>query len=140
LGDSYIGHIGKFMEPAIRPLGFEWKTGVGLLSGIVAKETIISSLGVLYQDQSMDENNNDLSHKISSAVYTDGEKAGEKVFTPLTAISLLVFVLIYFPCVAVFTAVAKESGKWKWAIFLAFYTTALAWMFSFAVYQIGSVF
>jgi ferrous iron transport protein B len=136
--DSYIGHIGKFIEPAIRPLGFEWRTGVGLLSGIVAKETIISSLGVLYQEEGVDENNNDLPHKIAHATYLDGAKSGQNVFTPLTAISLLIFVLIYFPCVAAFTAVAKESGSWKWAFFLAFYTTALAWILSFAVYQIGS--
>ena len=135
--DSCIGQIGKFIEPAIRPLGFEWRTGVGLLSGVVAKETIISSMGVLYQN--IDDNNN-LPHKIKHATFSNGVKSGQKVFTPLTAISLLIFVLIYFPCVAAFTAVAKESGSWKWAFFLAFYTTALAWILSFAVYQIGSLF
>ncbi len=137
--NSYLGRIGQFIEPAIRPLGFEWKTGVGLLSGIAAKEVLISTLGVMYQIQDADEETSDLKTKIAADTYTEGDKVGQKVFTPLTAVSLMVFVLVYFPCFAVFVAVGRESGKWKWPVILALYTTTVAWMLSFAVYQIGSL-
>jgi ferrous iron transport protein B len=142
LEDSYIGRIGKFIEPAIRPLGFEWKTGVALLAGISAKEILISTLGVMYQIEIEDakEENPELKEIIANDTYKNGPRIGQKVFTPLTTVSLLVFVLVYFPCVAVFAAVGKESGSWKWATFLMFYTTALAWILSFAVYQIGNLF
>lgn len=140
LEHSYIGRIGKFIEPAMRPLGFEWKTGVALLTGIAAKELLVSTLGVMYQIEDAGEESSDLKEIIATDTYKSGPRAGEKVFTPLVAISLLIFVLIYFPCVAVFAAVGRESGSWKWAAFLAFYTTALAWLLSFAVFQIGSLF
>lgn len=140
LQNSYIGRIGRFIEPAITPLGFEWKTGVALLTGITAKEVLVSTLGVMYQVEDAKEESPDLRSKLIADTYTSGPKAGQKVFTPLVAISLLLFILIYFPCIAVFTAVGRESGSWKWALFLATYTTALAWVVSFAVYQIGSLF
>ncbi len=135
--NSYIGQIGKFIEPVIRPLGFEWKIGISLLSGIAAKEVIISTMGVIYQTGEEDEPKL-LSNKIKNETYTSGPKVGEKVFTPLTVASLLVFVLLYFPCIAVFAAVGKESGRWRWAIFLVVYTTTLAWALSFTVYQVGN--
>lgn len=138
---SYLGRIGMFIEPAIRPLGFDWKMGVSLLSGIAAKEIVVSTLGVLVQaGEDVDETSQTLIHKLQNETYSQGPRIGEKVFTPLSAFSYLLFILIYFPCVAVIAAIKKESGNWKWAAFTIFYTTALAWLVSFTFYQVGSLF
>lgn len=119
---SYIGQIGKAIEPVIKPLGFDWKLGIGLLSGVGAKELVVSSLGVLYTNEEDIENVN-LSNRIP--------------ITPVAALAYMLFVLIYFPCVATLAAIKQESGSWKWALFTALYTTALAWIVAFFVNQIG---
>ncbi len=137
---SYIGRIGHFIEPAILPLGFDWKMGISLLAGIAGKEVVVSTLGVIYQTEIEDENDpKGLPEKLKDSTYTHPSRFGEKVFTPLSAFSFIIFILIYFPCVAVIAAIKKESGEWKWALFMAFYTTGLAYVFSLAVYQIGSL-
>lgn len=133
--NSFIGIIGHFFEPIMRPLGFDWKMTVGVISGVSAKEIVVSTLGVLY----MSENENNLQETLKFATYESGKRKGQKIFTPITALAFLVFVLIYFPCLATIAAVKKESGSWKWALFMVGYTTALAWFFSFAVYQIGNL-
>lgn len=139
--NSFIGRIGHFIEPVMRPLGFDWKMSVSLLAGIAAKEIVVSTMGVIYQaDEKADENSSALVKKLKNETYNSGNKKGELIFTPLSGLSFLMFVLIYFPCVAVFAAVKKEAGGIKWALFLAFYTTALAWMVSFLVFQTGSLF
>ena len=137
---SYIGRIGHFIEPAIRPLGFDWKIGISLISGLAAKEIVVSSMGILYQaEPDAGENSNSLVEKLQQQVHLNGKLKGEKVFTPLVAFGFMLFVLIYFPCIAVITAIGRESN-WKWAIFTMFNTTALAWLVSFLTYQIGSIF
>jgi ferrous iron transport protein B len=138
--NSYLGRIGKFIEPVISPLGFDWKMGVSLVSGVAAKEIVVSTLGVLVQagDENA-ETSQTLINKLQNEVHTSGPMKGQKVYTPLSAFSFLLFILIYFPCVAVIAAIKKESGKWKWAIFTIFYTTSLAWLVSFLFYQIGSL-
>ncbi len=139
--NSYIGRIGHFIEPVMRPLGFDWKMSVSLLAGIAAKEIVVSTMGVIYQaDDNADEHSSALINKIRNETYNTGSKKDEYVFTPLAGFSFLIFVLIYFPCVAVFAAVKKEAGGIKWALFLAVYTTLLAWILSFLVFQIGSFF
>ncbi|MDR2627368.1 MAG: ferrous iron transporter B, partial [Dysgonamonadaceae bacterium] len=130
--NSYIGQLGQFIEPVLRPLGFDWKISVSLLSGMAAKEITVSTLGVLYTGT--DNNEKSLKEHLLSDVKTDGTPA----FTSLTVISLLLFVLIYFPCVATVAAIKNESGSWKWTLFAIGYTTALAWMVCFFVYQTGS--
>jgi ferrous iron transport protein B len=138
---SYLGRIGKFIEPAIAPLGFDWKMGVSLLTGIAAKEIVVSTFGVLYQaDKDADEHSSTLIGKLKNETYKSGSKVGTKVFNSLNAFTFLLFILIYFPCVAVIAAIKKESGSWKWAAFTIFSTTGLAWLVAFAVYQIGSLF
>lgn len=122
--NSYIGQIGKAIEPVIKPLGFDWKLGIGLISGVGAKELVVSTLGVLYTNEGDVENVN-LSNRIP--------------ITPLVALAYMLFVLIYFPCIATFAAIKQESGSWKWAIFIAGYTTGLAWLVAFTVFQIGSL-
>ncbi len=139
--NSYLGRIGRFIEPVIRPLGFDWKMGVSLLSGVAAKEIVVSTLGVLMQsDDGNDDNNQSLIEKLRSETYTNGTKIGKKVFNPISAFSFLLFILIYFPCVAVVAAIKKESGSWKWAAFTIVYTTSLAWLISFIFFQVASFF
>jgi ferrous iron transport protein B len=139
--NSYIGRLGTAIEPVIRPLGFDWKMGISLVTGFAAKEIVVSTMGVLYHaDPNSEEGTASLQERIRSQVYSEGPKAGTKVFTPLAGISFLLFVLFYLPCVAVIAAVGRESGSWKWAGFVLFYTTAIAWTASFVVYQLGSMF
>ena len=121
---SYIGQIGKAVEPVIEPLGFDWKLGIGLISGVGAKELVVSTLGVLYTNEEDVENVN-LSNRIP--------------ITPLAALAYMLFVLIYFPCIATLAAIKQESGSWKWALFAAGYTTVLAWCIAFVVYQLGNL-
>lgn len=136
---SFIGYIGKFIEPAIHPLGFDWKMGVSLVAGSAAKEIVISTMGVLYQADPNISGSQNLVERLKDQKYQEGNRKGQYVFTPLVALSFMIFILIYFPCVAVIAAIKNESGHWKWSLFLAVYTTALAWMTSFLFYQIGSL-
>ena len=123
--NSYIGQIGKAMEPVIAPLGFDWKLGIGILSGVGAKELVVSTLGVLYTNDAE----------------ADAVSLAERIpITPLVAFCYMVFVLIYFPCIATIVAIKQESGSWKWALFTAVYTTLLAWVMAFAIYRIGGLF
>ena len=122
--NSYIGQIGKAVEPVIEPWGFDWKLGIGLISGVGAKELVVSTLGVLYTNEEDVENVN-LSDRIP--------------ITPLAALAYMLFVLIYFPCIATLAAIKQESGSWKWALFAAGYTTVLAWGIAFVVYQLGNL-
>ncbi len=134
---SYIGRIGLFILPVMEPLGFDWKMSIGLLSGLSAKEVVVGTLGVLYQAGEDDEQQ--LINKLRQQTYKSGDKKGQLVFNPLVAFSYLIFILIYFPCVGVISAIKRESGGWKWAVFVAVYTTTLAWILSFLCYQVGSL-
>ena len=137
---SYIGQLGHAIEPVITPLGFDWKMGVSIITGLAAKEIVVSSMGILYQaDLKADENSNSLKDELRTQTHNSGALRGQKVFTPLVSFAFMLFVLIYFPCVAVIAAIKKESS-WGWAIFTMVYTTAIAWLVAFATYQIGSLF
>ena len=139
--NSYVGRIGKFIEPVMMPLGFDWKTSISLLAGITAKEIVISTLAVLYQvDSNQDNLTESLKSKLINETYLSGQHKGKMVFTPLTVFGLLMFILIYFPCVAVIVAIKRESGSWKWAVFTIFYTTTLAWVVAFLINKIGILF
>ncbi len=132
--NSYIGQIGKFIEPIMKPLGFDWKMSVSLLSGVAAKEIVVSTMGVLYQAEDDGDNN------LISRLQNEKDQHGNPVFTPLVAFGFLIFILLYFPCIASIAAISKEAGSWKWAIFTVFYTTFLAWFVSLLIHQIGSLF
>ena len=116
------------------PLGFDWKIGASLVSGMAAKEIIVSTLGILYSDDGGD--NNSLRENLQNEYYPNGNR----VYTPWVALSFLLFVLIYFPCAATVAAIKNESGSWKWALFSIVYTTVLAWLVAFTVYQVGTKF
>ena len=135
---SYIGSIGKAIEPVFRPQGFDWKLDIGLVAGVGAKEIVASTMGVLYSgDETVADDSEPNAEAKYSRLYQRMEADG---ITPLIAFSYLVFVLLYFPCIATIAAIKNESGSWKWAIFTAAYTTSLAWIMSALVYQIGRLF
>lgn len=131
---SYIGHIGKAIGPVFRPQGFDWKLDVSLIAGVGAKEIVASTMGVLYAD---DETVADETADNTKKYELLRQKMTADGITPLIAFAYLLFVLIYFPCIATIAAVKGETGSWRWAAFAAIYTTALAWVVSACVYQIG---
>lgn len=136
---SYIGQLGHFITPVIEPLGWDWKIGVSIITGLAAKEIVVGSMGVLYQsDIDADETSLNLKTKLQEQVFTNGPHAGEKVFSPIVAYSLMLFILIYFPCVAVIAAIKKEANI-KWALFSMVYTTFLAWLVAYVSYTFGSL-
>ena len=117
---SFIGYVGKAMEPVLEPLGFDWRMGVGIVSGVGAKELVVSTLGVMYAN--------------------DGptlQEALQHSVTPAAALAYMVFILLYFPCVATFIAIKKESGGWKWALITAVYTIILAWIAAFITFRVA---
>lgn len=132
---SFIGIIGHAIEPVFRPLGFDWKMGVSLLSGAAAKEIVVSSLGVLYH---ADTEANDGTDKLGAALKAHNSNSDTPI-TPLVAYCFMIFVLLYFPCIAAITAIAKESS-WKWALFEVGYTTTVAWIVTFVICKIGTLF
>ena len=126
---SYLGRIGKFCEPVMKPLGLDWRASVSLLSGAAAKEIVVSTLGVLYSVEDAESNSVSLSqHLIASGNYSRA-----------AALAMMIFVLLYFPCIATISAIAQEAGGWKWALFSVVYNTALAWVVAFAAYHIGGL-
>lgn len=137
LQNSYLGRIGHFVQPVMNPLGFDWKMSISLLAGLPAKEIIVSTMGVLYQID--EENGVGLSSKLQQERFISGERKGELVFSTPVALSFLAFVLIYFPCIGVIATIKNESGKLKWAIFTVVYTTAVAWIISFLVFNIATL-
>ena len=128
---SIIGTVGKAVEPAMEPLGFNWKMDVGLLAGVGAKELVISSLGVMYaqdgEEYTADADEND----------TQLQAALKSTIPMAAALAYMVFVLLYFPCIATFVAIKNETGKWRWAILICLYTLLVAWLFAFATYRIA---
>lgn len=132
--NSYIGQLGRMVSPALDPLGFNWKMDVGLLTGIAAKELVVSTLGVMYSEGAKVSEGHDMSEdtQLQSALVND--------VTPAAALSFMVFILLYFPCVATFVAIKNETGKWRWAVACCAYTMAVAWIMSFIVYRLALMF
>ena len=133
--NSYLGRIGQFCEPVVEPLGFNWKVSISLLSGAAAKELVVSTLGVLYAESDPEDTG-----ALSSKLTAPNPQTGEPDLTPLSALAFLVFVLLYFPCIASLVAIANETGSWKWSLFSILYNTLVAWIAAFLIYQIGSLF
>ncbi|MBO4745226.1 MAG: ferrous iron transport protein B [Bacteroidales bacterium] len=135
--NSYLGKIGKVIEPVMKPCGFDWRQSVSLLAGTAAKEVVASTMGVLYASSEEEEviieeegfESDEGSLRISQLVRNN--------MTPLSAASMLIFILLYMPCFSTIIAIKNESGKWKWALFTVCYTIALAWIVSTIFYQIG---
>ena len=132
--NSYIGQLGRMVSPALDPLGFNWKMDVGLLTGIAAKELVVSTLGVMYSEGAKVSEGRDMSEdtQLQSALVND--------VTPAAALSFMVFILLYVPCEATFVAIKTETGKWRWAVACCAYTMAVAWIMSFIVYRLALIF
>lgn len=132
---SFMGYIGKAVEPVMKPLGFDWRLSVSILSGVAAKEVVVSTLGVIFQ---ADDSSGGTS--LVQKIQTQKDSDGKNLFNPLVAFSFMLFILTYFPCIGVVAAIRRESGSWKWALFTVVYTTVMAWLLSFVVFQVGSIF
>ena len=145
------------MEPVLEPLGFDWRMGVGIVAGVGAKELVVSTLGVMYAPEeplAAAAPSADLPSALADSAISEGqsvqdvESVGEtrlqtallRSVTPASALAYMVFILLYFPCIATFVAIKKESGGWKWAILTAVYTIALAWVAAFITYRIAILF
>lgn len=132
-GHSILGRVGKFVEPVMRPLDQGWKSCVSLLAGCAAKEVVVSTLGVLYVG---DDDAEALSERLS----TPSKLTGKTPFTQESALAFMVFVLLYFPCVATMSAIVRETGSWRYGAFSFIYNTSLAWVLAFLVYRIALLF
>ena len=143
---SFIGYIGKAMEPVLEPLGFDWRMGVGIVAGVGAKELVVSTLGVMYADEEPIDVIPDSSvipsevEESPSGADTRLQRALVRSVTPAAALAYMVFILLYFPCIATFVAIKNESGGWKWAIITAVYTIVLAWVAAFITFNLASLF
>ncbi len=130
---SILGYIGKACEPIVRPMEFNWKICCSLLAGCAAKEVVVSTLGVLYVGD-------DDAELISERLKTPSRITGEPPFTPAIALAFMVFVLLYFPCIATLSAITRETGSWKYTLFSVFYNTGLAWILAFITFRIALLF
>lgn len=119
----------------MQPLGFDWKMSIAIVSGLPAKEVVVSTLGVLYTGQEADSD--EAEYRLSEKLKNDRNSTGEPTFTPLVAVSFMLFVLLYFPCIATIVAIGRESGSRKWGLLTIVYTCLLAWIVAFVVYQCG---
>ena len=127
--NSYLGQLGKCVEPVMQPMGLDWKASVAIITGASAKEITVSTLGVLYAVDDTEHSETNLKSKLVAS--------GD--YTPQSALAMIVFVLLYCPCIATIAAIAREAGGWKWALFSVVYSTALAWVLAFAAYHIGGL-
>jgi len=147
---TYIGLLGRIIEPVMSPLGMDWRLSISILSGFPAKEVIISTMGVLFQDYELDPDNPDtdnpslrivsLDKRLQEAVFLEDENSGKPLFTKVSAFAFLLFVLFYFPCTASVVAIKKESARWSFTILSIVYTTGFAWLIAYAANAIGSMF
>jgi len=132
---SIAGRIGYSIESLIKPLGFDWKTGVALISGFAAKEIVVSTMGTLYSIEGEDADPEEEYFQQNFAERVR-EQSG---FTPLTAYVLMLFILVYIPCLSTVAVVYRETNGWRWPLFLIGYTSILAWIISFLVYRGGLI-
>lgn len=137
--ETYMYKFGVFITPVMKPLGFDWKMSVCLVSGLAAKEFIVGTMAVLYRLDDVDGDNKSQKEQIRNAKHTYGPQKGEPVFTLPIALSFLVFSMIYMPCIATFLAIKKESESWKWAFFSIIYSTSIAWIAAFVVFNISKL-
>jgi ferrous iron transport protein B len=129
LANSYAGRFGQLLEPLVKPLGFDWKIAVGLVTAVAAKEILVSTLGTIYSVGEVEE---DDMTSLQSALLSDS------AFSPLVAYGLMVFTLIYSPCLAALSVMRRETNSWKWTVFSFVYSTLLAWGLAFIIHQAGS--
>ncbi len=130
--DSYLEMMGKAITPAMQPLGFHWRATVAALAGVPAKEIVVSTLGVLYTDNEAASD-----ARLSQRIKAPDPATGKPDFTAAAALSFLIFILLYCPCIATVTAISRETGSWKWGAFSVVYNTTVAWIIAFIAYRIA---
>ena len=134
LQQSYAGQIGKLIEPAIQPLGFDWKVGIGLITSFVAREVLVSTLATIYNVKEAEETSVNLRIALQNETNVT---TGKRVYTPLVAVSIMVFFALACQCMATVAIVKRETNSWRWPIIMVLYMTGLAYVSSFVVYQGG---
>ena len=136
LEHSFVGYLGRSIEPVIAPLGFDWKMGVGIVSSFVAREVFVSAMGTVYnvEDADSDTGQVDLRNKLREDI---DPRTGRHVFTPLTAVCLMVYYVLAMQCMSTVAVVRRETNGWKWPLFQIAYMTGLAWGVTFLVYHVG---
>jgi ferrous iron transport protein B len=130
LAHSFAGRFGKLIEPVLQPLGYDWKIGVALTAGFAAKEIVVSTLATVYTFTD-DPDESGAMHSLQNALRNNSS------LTPVTAYGLMLFVLIYVPCMASLYVLKREAGGWRWALLMVTYTTALAWIVTFTFERIA---
>jgi ferrous iron transport protein B len=133
---SFVGYAGRAIEPLIAPLGFDWKMGIGIVSSFAAREVFVTAMGTVYNVDDVESDQGDVSLKQKLREDVD-PRTGKKVFSPLVAVSLMVYYVLAMQCISTVAVVRRETNGWKWPIFQLGYMSALAWVVSFVVYQGG---
>lgn len=136
LQHSYAGKLGHAIEPVIRPLGFDWKIGVALIASFAAREVLVSTLSIIYN---VGKDETEESPSLISAIRQAKNERGETVWTPLTALTLMVFFVLAMQCMSTVAIVRRETNSWKWTLFMVAYMTGLAYLAAFATYQGGKL-
>ena len=134
LRQSFAGRLGRAIEPALKPLGFDWKIGIGIVTSFAAREVFVSTLSVVYNVGGDSENTASLAEVMKSERRDDGRKT----YTPLTGLTLMVFYVFAMQCVSTVAVVRRETNSWKWPLFQTVYMTSLAWILAFLTYQVGT--
>jgi len=134
LAQSYAGQAGHLLEPAIKPLGFDWQIGIGLISSFAAREVFVSTMGVVFNAEDDGNDTTPLRHALLEAHWPDGRP----LFTPLVCFTLMVFYVFAMQCVSTVVVVRRETNSWRWPLFQIGYMTGTAWLLSFLVYQVGT--
>lgn len=137
--ESYLNRLGHKIEPLIEPLGFDWRIGVAFLSGLAAKEVVVSTMALtLHVEEGDDMEGKPLRQALQEATIQSGSRKGEPLFTQASGLSFLAFVVLYIPCIAMLTGIFHETGKWKWSLYAMLYTTGIAYLVSLAIFQVGT--
>jgi ferrous iron transport protein B len=135
---SFAGYAGRMLEPAIAPLGFDWKMGIGILSSFAAREVFVSTMSIVYsQARPAGDDEKALNRKLQTILQEQKFPSGARVYTPLRAVTLMVFYVLALQCVSTVAVVRRETNSWKWPIFQWLYMGALAWLLAFVTYQGG---
>jgi ferrous iron transport protein B len=137
LRESFAGKIGQFVEPALRPLGFDWKVGIGIVASFAAREVFVSTMSLVYNLGELDAKDTEAQNSLAETLKTERDDRNELVFTPLKGVTLMVFYVFALQCVSTIAIVRRETNSWKWPLFQLVYMTALAWILAFITYQGG---
>jgi ferrous iron transport protein B len=136
LRDSFAGHLGRFIEPVIAPLGFDWKMGIGIISSFAAREVFVSTMSTVYNVGKAEKTESSM-NSLAKTLQAQKNPDGTRVYTPLVAITLMVFYVFALQCVSTVAIVRRETNSWKWPLFQWLYMGVLAWVLAFLTFHTG---